>query len=105
MPNRGILADEQLLLGSNIQEKLNLMFGERAGKKVYYVGWDRLNRLTNKHPVLPLPNNHIMPQLNKTLFMKLDEIETSTRGKSRRVAAEHALELYIDILCDLFPRT
>ncbi|MFZ2048713.1 MAG: hypothetical protein WAV25_00165 [Minisyncoccia bacterium] len=104
MPNRGILADEQLLLGQNIQEKLDIMFGAKIGKKVYMVGWDRLNKLTNQHPILPLPGNHIMPQLNKTLFMKLDEIETSQSGKSRRAAAEHVLELYIDILCDMFPR-
>lgn len=108
MPNRrdkGFLADVHDLLGRNVREKLDLMFGARIGKKILLVGWSRLNKITNNHPTLPLPSMPVRLQLNEALFWELDEIQTIRRGASRRASAEHLLRLYIDILCVMFPRT
>lgn len=103
--DKGFLADVHDLFGRNVREKLVVMFGKRIGKRVFLVGWARLNKLTNNHPILPLPSMAVRLQLNEILFWELDEIQTTRRGTSRRASAEHLLRLYIDILCAVFPRT
>jgi len=103
--DKGFLADVHDLFGRNVREKLVLMFGARVGKKVLLVGWTRLNKVTNNHPILPFPSEAVRLHLNEALFWELDQIQTTRRGAGRRASSEHLLRLYVDILCVVFPRT